>query len=221
MAPGIKGFHREGKRILIFSAVFASAILILALFFLSLLFLLGISVLLFVLLILAFRFFRLPVREYIQDERSVIAPADGHVVAIETVQESEYFSSPKLLVSIFMSIYDVHINYYPISGRIKYFQYHPGKYLVARHPKSSELNERTTIVIENKGREILVRQIAGYVARRIVCYASEGDEVQQSEELGFIKFGSRLDIYLPPHTPLLVSPGEKTIGGVTRIATFS
>lgn len=221
MAPGIKGFHREGKRILIFSAVFAALVFSFALFFLSLIVLIGIITLLLVVLILVFRFFRVPRREYTLDENSVIAPADGQVVAIETVNESEYFSSPKLLVSIFMSIYDVHINYYPISGRIKYFRYHPGKYLVARHPKSSELNERTTIVIENKGTEILVRQIAGYVARRIICYASAGKDVKQSEELGFIKFGSRLDIYLPPDTPLLVSQGQKTIGGLTRIAKLS
>ena len=150
-------------------------------------------------------FFRWPARHLEPDHGLVYAPADGKVVVIEDTFEKEYFNDTRLQVSIFMSPFNVHSNRYPVSGRIKYVRYHPGKYMVAWHPKSSELNERSTIVIETKdGTEILIRQIAGAVARRIVTYAKENQEVLQGDELGFIKFGSRVDVFLPVGTEIEV-----------------
>jgi phosphatidylserine decarboxylase len=143
-------------------------------------------------------FFRLPVRTLEPDEGLVYAPADGKVVVIEETMENEYFKDMRLQVSIFMSPFNMHSNRYPVSGKIKYVGYHPGQNMVAWHPKSSELNERSTIVIEtNEGIEILIRQIAGAVARRIVTYSKENQDVMQGDELGFIKFGSRVDVFLP------------------------
>jgi phosphatidylserine decarboxylase len=148
-------------------------------------------------------FFRWPARHLEPDNGLVYAPADGKVVVIEDTFEKEYFKDTRLQVSIFMSPFNVHSNRYPVSGRIKYVRYHPGKYMVAWHPKSSELNERSSIVIETKdGTEILIRQIAGAVARRIVTYAKTDQEVLQGDELGFIKFGSRVDVFLPVGTEI-------------------
>jgi phosphatidylserine decarboxylase len=148
-------------------------------------------------------FFRWPSRNLEPDHGLVYAPADGKVVVIEETFEKEYFKDIRLQVSIFMSPFNVHSNRYPVSGRIKYVRYHPGNYMVAWHPKSSELNERSSIVIETKdGTEVLVRQIAGAVARRIVTYAKENQEVLQGDELGFIKFGSRVDVFLPVGTEI-------------------
>jgi phosphatidylserine decarboxylase len=150
-------------------------------------------------------FFRWPARHLDPDHGLVYAPADGKVVVIEDTYEQEYFNDTRLQVSIFMSPFNVHSNRYPVSGRIKYVRYHPGNYMVAWHPKSSELNERSSIVIETKdGTEILVRQIAGAVARRIVTYAKENQDVMQGDELGFIKFGSRVDVFLPVGTEIEV-----------------
>ena len=143
-------------------------------------------------------FFRLPARSLEPDHGLIYSPADGKVVVIEETEEIGYFRDKRLQVSIFMSPFNVHSNRYPVSGRIKHVSYNPGRNLVAWHPKSSELNERSTIVIETAdGKEILVRQIAGAVARRIVTYARQGEEVRQGDELGFIKFGSRVDVFLP------------------------
>ncbi|MCX6322121.1 MAG: phosphatidylserine decarboxylase family protein [Bacteroidia bacterium] len=143
-------------------------------------------------------FFRLPARTMQPDPGLIYAPADGKVVVIEETMENEYFKDMRLQISIFMSPFNMHSNRYPVSGRIKYVGYHPGQNMVAWHPKSSELNERSTIVIETKeGTEILLRQIAGAVARRIVTYAKENQNVMQGDELGFIKFGSRVDVFLP------------------------
>jgi len=148
-------------------------------------------------------FFRLPVRDIKPDPGLVYAPADGKVVVIEEAEEKEYFRDMRLQVSIFMSPFNMHSNRYPVSGHVKYIRYHHGKYIVAWHPKSSELNERSSIVIETAdGTEILIRQIAGAVARRIVTYAKENQEVRQGDELGFIKFGSRVDIFLPLGTEI-------------------
>jgi phosphatidylserine decarboxylase len=148
-------------------------------------------------------FFRLPVRDLKPDPGLIYAPADGKVVVIEEAEEKEYFKDMRLQVSIFMSPFNMHSNRYPVSGRIKYVGYHPGHYMVAWHPKSSEQNERSSIVIETEsGAEILIRQIAGAVARRIVTYAKENQEVRQGDELGFIKFGSRVDIFLPLGTEI-------------------
>jgi phosphatidylserine decarboxylase len=150
-------------------------------------------------------FFRWPSRHFEPDQGLIYAPADGKVVVIEETFEKEYFNDNRLQVSIFMSPFNVHSNRYPVSGRIKYVRYHPGNYMVAWHPKSSELNERSTIVIETRdGTEILVRQIAGAVARRIVTYAKENQDVLQGGELGFIKFGSRVDVFLPVGTEIEV-----------------
>jgi len=150
-------------------------------------------------------FFRLPVRHLEPDPGLIYAPADGKVVVIEETVENEYFRDTRLQISIFMSPFNMHSNRYPVSGRVKYVNYHSGNYMVAWHPKSSELNERSTIVIETeKGTEILVRQIAGAIARRIVTYAKEGQKVTQGGELGFIKLGSRVDIFLPLGTEIEV-----------------
>lgn len=210
--------HHEGIRIATI-ATLASIVSIVIISLVSPLYLfLPATALVCIVLILIFRFFRIPKRQYVLNDSAIIAPADGTIVAIEDVKELEYFNDKRKLVSIFMSIHNVHINWFPISGMIKYFKYHPGKYLIARHPKSSELNERTSVVIANAKTEILIRQIAGYVARRIICYAPEGKEAQQSHELGFIRFGSRVDLYLPPDTHIDLKIGDKTIGGVTEIA---
>ncbi|MBK9390837.1 MAG: phosphatidylserine decarboxylase family protein [Bacteroidetes bacterium] len=163
----------------------------------------GFLVLSFMLYVFLLFFFRWPERELQPDHGLVYAPADGKVVVIEETEENEYFKDTRLQVSIFMSPFNVHSNRYPVSGKVKYVRYHKGSYMVAWHPKSSELNERSSIVIETKeGTEILVRQIAGAVARRIVTYAKENQDVMQGDELGFIKFGSRVDIFLPVGTEI-------------------
>lgn len=163
-------------------------------------------------------FFRIPDRNHTRGEDLVIAPADGKIVVIEEVHEPEYFKDKRLQVSIFMSPLNVHQNRNPISGVVEYFKYHPGKYLVAWHPKSSTLNERTSYVIKNEKDELLVRQIAGAMARRIAYYVKEGDSVQQSEEFGFIRFGSRVDVFFPVGTKLNVKIGDITQGGVTVLS---
>jgi phosphatidylserine decarboxylase len=166
-------------------------------------------------------FFRDPARPVIPDESVILCPADGKVLVIEEVTEREYFKDRRIQVSIFMSPLNVHINRYPVSGVVSYFKYHPGKYLVAWHPKSSEFNERSTVVVnDEKGREVLVRQIAGTVARRIVSYAFQGKKVIQGEELGFIKFGSRVDLFLPLNAKIAVNIGDKVTGNRTVIGNF-
>lgn len=178
---------------------------------------LGISVLLFLLVL---QFFRNPVRLIPDcDNELVYAPADGKVVVIEETDEQEYFHDRRLQVSIFMSPVNVHVNRSPVSGLVKYFRYHPGKYLVAWHPKSSSENERTTTVIATpRNTEILMRQIAGALARRIKNYLTEGDRVEQGVDIGFIKFGSRVDLFLPIGTELEVSLGDKVKGNKTVVA---
>ncbi len=166
-------------------------------------------------------FFRNPDRTIVPDGSKILSAADGKVVVIEEVVEKEYFRDKRIQVSIFMSPLNVHANRYPITGKVSYYRYHPGKYLVAWHPKSSELNERSTIVIQDgQGREILLRQIAGAVARRIVSYTKEGQQVIQGDELGFIKFGSRLDIFLPPGTKIDVHIGDLVKGNLNTIASW-
>jgi phosphatidylserine decarboxylase len=195
--------HREGYKILAFGFIILLLINILVNIFLAdnilIKWIFGIgSLMLYIFLLF---FFRLPARSLEPVPGLIYAPADGKVVVIEETVEKEYFKNIRLQVSIFMSPFNMHSNRYPVSGHIKYVGYHPGHNMVAWHPKSSELNERSTIVIETvDGTEILVRQIAGAVARRIVTYARENQEVKQGDELGFIKFGSRVDIFLPPGT---------------------
>jgi len=152
------------------------------------------------------------------DENYIIAPADGKVVAIEKVEQEEYIEGPCIQVSIFMSIHDVHINYYPASGKIGYLKYHPGQYLLARHPKSSSRNERYSLGIETPCGPILVRQVAGYVARRIRCYATENGVANQGKEMGFIKFGSRLDLFLPLDADIRVKINQKVTGSISPVA---
>ena len=164
-------------------------------------------------------FFRLPLRNVNKVENAVIAPADGEVVANEIVYEGEYFKKEMRLVSIFMSIYNVHLNFYPISGTVSYRQYHPGKFLVAWKPKSSTENERNTVVVrDEQGREVLSRQIAGFVARRIVCDVEPGDDAEVGVEFGLIRFGSRVDVYMPVDSDVKVKIGDKTRGMLTIIA---
>lgn len=163
-------------------------------------------------------FFRIPNRNYTNGEDLVIAPADGKVVVIEETMESEYFNDKRLQVSIFMSPLNVHVNRSPIRGKTAYMKYHPGKYLVAWHPKSSTENERTTVVIENNQITLLLRQIAGAMARRIKCYVQPGDAIEQNHEFGFIRFGSRVDVFFPVDTKLEVHIGQKVKGGQTILA---
>jgi phosphatidylserine decarboxylase len=173
------------------------------------------------LLIVILQFFRSPARTVIIDDNNIIAPADGKVVVIEQVTETEYFNDKRIQISIFMSPLNVHINRYPIGGIVKYVKYHPGLYLVAWHPKSSTENERTTIVVKHKnGKEVMFRQIAGAMARRIVNYAKEDAAAVQGDEFGFIKFGSRVDLLLPPSVKVKVNLEEKVKGRVTVIASF-
>jgi len=162
-------------------------------------------------------FFRLPNRTFSMGEERIVAP-DGKVVVIEETFEPEYFKDKRLQVSIFMSPLNVHVNRNPISGVVKYMKYHPGKYLVAWHPKSSTENERTTLVIGNNKMDLLMRQIAGALARRICFYVKEGDEVKQNEEFGFIRFGSRVDVFFPIGTKVDVKIGEVVKGGITVLA---
>lgn len=165
------------------------------------------------------QFFRVPRRITQKNPLHIIAPADGKVVVIEETEESEYFKGKRRQVSIFMSPINVHINFNPIDGLVKYFKYHPGKYLVAWHPKSSTDNERTTVVVQHaNGTEVLFRQIAGALARRICWYVAEGQTVAQGTEFGFIKFGSRIDLFLPLDAEILVQLGDKPVGGETVIA---
>lgn len=175
----------------------------------------------FALFIIILQFFRSPSRNWAQNDKHIICPADGKVVVIEETEETEYFKDKRIQVSIFMSPINVHVNRNPISGIVKFVKYHKGKYLVAWDPKSSTDNERTTIVIESKsGVPILFRQIAGALARRIVWYVKEGDEVKQGDQFGFIKFGSRVDVFLPLGTKINVKIGDTVQGGITVLGEF-
>lgn len=167
------------------------------------------------------QFFRLPKRVNRADANQLVAPCDGKVVVIEEVEEPEYFKDKRIQVSIFMSPINVHANWTPIGGEVTYVKYHPGKYLVAWHPKSSTENERTTVVVKaNNGKEVLFRQIAGALARRICYYVKPNDRMQQGEEFGFIKFGSRVDLYFPIGTDIKCKIGDVTTGNETIIASW-
>ena len=213
-------FHKEGFRIITITFLAVVAVVISADQYISSLWMSkGIQIVALVFLILVLQFFRNPKRKALESETQIIAPADGKIVIIQEVEEAEYFHDKRLQVSIFMSPFNVHVTRYPATGEIKLSKYHPGKYLVAWHPKSSELNERTTIVIDhpNYG-SILYRQIAGAVARRIVNYAKAGDKAIQGHDAGFIKFGSRIDLFLPIGTPLSIGLNDHVKGGVTIIS---
>ncbi len=166
-------------------------------------------------------FFRDPLREVLHDDDTVFAPCDGRVVIVERKSVAEYFGGRECLqVSVFMSLTNVHANFFPVGGKVTYYKYHPGKFLVAWHPKSSELNEHTTTVVATPHGEVLMRQIAGLVARRIVCYAEVGAEAVQNSRLGFIKFGSRMDILLPVDADVVVQVGDRVRGSITPIAKW-
>lgn len=215
--------HKEGYKILGLLLIVLVAIVLLVNYLLELsavgnrIILYG-SIAFYLLILL---FFRKPKRSVKINEKMIYSPADGNIVAIEEVEEDEYFNEKRIQVSVFMTIFDVHMNIFPFSGKIEYMKYHPGKNLIAFMPKSSHLNEMNSLVIRNdKSAGVLVRQIAGAVARRIVTYPKTGDRVRQGDELGFIKFGSRVDLFLPVGTKINVDIGQRVKGEKTVIAEF-
>lgn len=215
--------HREGIQTIVITAILFGAVNLASFYFLSysypwlswFIFLATIVIWLFII-----SFFRVPRRQLVLAEDTVICPADGKVVVIEEAYDPEYFKEKRLQISIFMSPANVHQNRNPVSGEVVYNQYHKGKYLVAWHPKSSTDNERQTVVIKNQNAEVLVKQIAGAVARRIVNYLKVGQRVEQGSEMGFIKFGSRVDVLLPLNSKVEVSLNQMVKGGVTVLARF-
>lgn len=215
--------HKEGYPTLALSAIILGVINLLSFYLLSfdypvitaIIFIVTISLFIFLI-----SFFRVPKRVHTVNENAIVAPADGKVVVIEEVQADEYFTDRRIQVSIFMSPLNVHVNRNPIGGEVAYSQYHKGKYLVAWHPKSSTENERHSVVYRKDGKEILVKQIAGALAKRIVNYLQAGQKVKQAEEMGFIKFGSRVDLLLPLDAKINVKIGDKPQGGVTVIAEW-
>ncbi|MEQ1676499.1 MAG: phosphatidylserine decarboxylase family protein [Chitinophagaceae bacterium] len=215
--------HKEGYKTIALSTIIFGIINIVSFYFLSyslpivswVIFLATLGLLLFLI-----SFFRIPKRVLTMLDNAIIAPADGKVVVIEEVAADEYFTDRRMQVSIFMSPLNVHVNRNPVSGEVAYSQYHKGKYLVAWHPKSSTENERHSVVYRKDGKEILVKQIAGALAKRICNYLQTGQQVKQTDEMGFIKFGSRVDLLLPLDAKILVNIGDKPKGGVTVIATW-
>jgi phosphatidylserine decarboxylase len=215
--------HREGYKYILIASVVWGIVWYLTQKYIGDIFwlYLPINIVFFLLWFWIIWFFRIPSRDNTYNDNLYIAPADGKVVVIEETTETEYFKDKRLQVSIFMSPLNVHINRCPMRGTVKYMKYHPGKYLVAWHPKSSTENERTTMVLGNNKTEILVRQIAGALARRICYYVKEGQQMKQNDEFGFIRFGSRVDIYLPVGTKIDVKIGDTVQGGVTVLGSIS
>lgn len=213
-------FHKEGHKIIAITFIVVIGLFILVDNFVSITWLNYLLMsLLFVFLILILQFFRNPKRNTLLNSHSVVSPVDGKVVVIEEVFEPEFFKDKRLQVSVFMSPINVHVTRYPIAGKIAYSKYHPGKYLVAWHPKASEENERTTVVIDSEMYgKVLYRQIAGALAKRIVNYAAVDQNVEQGTDSGFIKFGSRVDLYLPLDTNIKVKLNQKVRGGESIIA---
>ena len=211
-------FHKEGQTIIFVSLLIVGSLLLFMDFIEIPWLIKSLQIGLLLIFILILQFFRNPKRNIQLNDAHVISPVDGKVVVIEEVQESEFFNDKRLQVSVFMSPINVHVTRYPIGGKIIFSKYHPGDYLVAWHPKSSEKNERTTVVVENfKFGKVLYRQIAGALARRIVNYAEEGHNVVQGSDAGFIKFGSRVDLFLPLNTKLNIKLNQKVRGGETII----
>ncbi|WP_347372971.1 phosphatidylserine decarboxylase family protein [Aequorivita sp. Q41] len=213
-------FHKEGFKIIFTALVIVIGASLLANVFVENTTIRGgIIISLIVLLLLILQFFRNPKRNFLAQPENVLSPVDGKVVVIEEVFEKEYFKDKRLQVSVFMSPINVHVTRYPVGGKVVYSKYHPGKYLVAWHPKSSEENERTTVVVRNEAfGEVLYRQIAGALAKRIVNYAKLNTEVSQASDSGFIKFGSRVDVFLPLGTKVNVQLNQKVKGGISIIA---
>ena len=216
-------FHKEGSKIILISVLITGVLNLGVSYFNPPHWItVAVGILSIVFLILILQFFRNPKRSTPLSETNIISPVDGKVVVIEKVQENEYFKEERLMISVFMSPINVHVTRYPIGGSIAYSKYHPGKYLVAWHPKASEENERTTVVINHKNKlQVMYRQIAGALAKRIVNYAKEGEQAIQGDDSGFIKFGSRVDVYLPIDTEVKVSLNQKVKGGITTLAQFS
>ncbi len=216
-------FHKEGHKIILFTLIIVVACFLLVDSFVTLNWLRTLILIsLLALLILILQFFRNPKRHTQQNDQTVISPVDGKVVVIEEVFEKEYFKEKRLQVSVFMSPLNVHVTRYPISGKVLFSKYHPGKYLVAWHPKASEENERTTVVVENETYgKVLYRQIAGALAKRIVNYAKVDDNAKQGADSGFIKFGSRVDLFLPLDTKIRVELNQKVRGGESIIAEIN
>lgn len=214
-------FHKEGQKIIVTTFIIVCSLTLLAHYYIGTPWLkIGVQVASLVVLIMVLQFFRNPKRKVVKNFDELLAPVDGKVVVIEEVEETEYFKDRRIQVSIFMSPINVHVTRYPASGLIKFSKYHPGKYLVAWHPKASEENERTTVVVNTpKFGDILYRQIAGALARRIVNYAEVGESVQQGDDAGFIKFGSRVDLFLPLNSAICVRLHQKVTGAKTCIAT--
>jgi phosphatidylserine decarboxylase len=216
----MKLIHREGYRIILITIVILiglnNAIAYFGIKWLNTITLIASIIFSFLIL----QFFRNPIRKVTASENEVVAPADGKVVVIEEVEETEYFKDKRIQVSIFMSPINVHVNRYPINGKVQYAKYHPGKYLVAWHPKSSTENERTTVVVENDKIAVLFRQIAGALARRIVMYSKENDIANKGEDFGFIKFGSRVDLFFPTDTKIEVELNQVVKGNKTIIASY-
>ena len=213
--------HKEGTSIILCSALISAGITVAAFLLLPepTAWIVAIVVWGFTLFITSF--FRSPNRVMRTDAGAVFSPADGKSVALEEVDENEYFQGKRIVVSVFMSIWNVHVNWFPVAGRVDYFRHHHGLFLVAWHPKSSEDNERTTTVVDMGGEKIMFRQIAGLVARRIVSYARVGHHVEQNTQCGFIKFGSRVDIFLPLDADIRVKLGDKVVGTQTLIARLN
>lgn len=215
--------HKEGYGSIAWATILFAVINLLSFYFISYSYPI-LSWIIFVgtlaLLIFLISFFRIPTRQLFTGEDAVVAPADGKVVVIEETEADEYFADRRIQVSIFMSPLNVHVNRNPVSGDIMYSEYHKGKYLVAWHPKSSTENERHTVVYKSKGKELLIKQIAGALAKRIVNYLQPGQQVKQGDEMGFIKFGSRVDVLLPLNAKVKVKIGENVKGGITVIATW-
>jgi phosphatidylserine decarboxylase len=215
--------HKEGFKIIAWSTIIFGVINILSFYFVSfaspvaswIIFLVTLGLLVFMI-----SFFRIPRRTFKLQDNAILAPADGKVVVIEEVDADEYFTDRRIQVSIFMSPANVHVNRNPVSGEVVYSKYHKGKYLVAWNPKSSTANERHTVVYRKDGRELLVKQIAGALAKRIINYLVPGQQVEQGAEMGFIRFGSRVDILMPLDAKILVKIGDKPVGGVTVIASW-
>jgi phosphatidylserine decarboxylase len=215
--------HKEGYKTIAWATILFGVINIISFYFISfwspmLSWIIFIASL--ILLIFLISFFRIPKRNLFAGDDSIVAPADGKVVAIEEVEADEYFADRRIQVSIFMSPLNVHVNRNPVSGDVMYSEYHKGKYLVAWHPKSSTENERHTVVYKANGKELLIKQIAGAVAKRIVNYLQAGQQVKQGDEMGFIKFGSRVDVLLPLNAKIKVKINEIVQGGITVIATW-
>lgn len=213
-------FHKEGFKIIAITFIIVAILAVTIDQFVSIQWLryvlfFGLCVFLYLIL----QFFRNPTRHTVLNDKTVVSPVDGKVVVIEEVFEAEYFNEKRLQVSVFMSPLNVHVTRYPIGGKVAYSKYHPGKYLVAWHPKASTENERTTVVVENETYgKVLYRQIAGALAKRIVNYAKQGDSATQGTDSGFIKFGSRVDLYLPLDTNIKVNLNQKVKGGESIIA---